>query len=342
MPGMEGITDLASRRRLLYGRLSRRNRLNQLYRMSNLRSLLDHLARSKLLLEFQRAFSGSTGLPLNLRPLESWELPLRGAMQEGAFCALMCRDSVFCARCLQTQGKVTRGARDRHHTILCDAGMLVSVVPVRVQDVVIGFLHTGQVFQARPTAAQFQRIVRWVRRLGLNVDELTLKKAYFETKVFSPARYQGCLKLLSIFAKHLSLRATQIQARREYTEPPIIARAKEFVRRYYMDTVSLPHVAAACGASPFYFCKLFKKVTGRNFVAHVTDVRVDKAKSLLSDPTLLVSSIAYEVGFQSVTHFNRVFKTRVGKSPTDYRRQLRLSPCTRRDPRRPSPGQVEI
>ena len=292
--------------------------------MSNRRSLLDHLARSKLFLEFQRAFSCSTGLPLSLRPFESWELPLRGAMQECAFCALMSQKSVFCARCLETQSKLRRAAGDEDHTILCDSGISASVVPVRARDVVIGFLHTGQIFQARPTPAQFQRTLQWVRRLGLHVDGQTLKKAYFETKVLSPARYQGCLRLLSIFARHLSLRATQIQARQEFMEPPIIARAKEFVRRYSMDAISLSDVAAACGASPSHLCKLFKRATGTNLFAHVTDVRVDRAKNLLTDPTLLVSSIAYDVGFQSITHFNRVFKERVGKSPTEYRRRLRL------------------
>jgi AraC-like DNA-binding protein len=51
-------------------------------------------------------------------------------------------------------------------------------------------------------------------------------------------------------------------------------------------------------------------------------VRIEKAKNLLLNPNLRISEIAYEVGFQSLTHFNRVFRKITGQSPTDYRDKL--------------------
>ena len=51
-------------------------------------------------------------------------------------------------------------------------------------------------------------------------------------------------------------------------------------------------------------------------------VRIEKSKNLLLNPNLRVSEIAFEVGFQSLTHFNRVFKKILGQSPTEYRVQL--------------------
>jgi len=81
-------------------------------------------------------------------------------------------------------------------------------------------------------------------------------------------------------------------------------------------------VAAAVHTSIFYFCKLFKKVTGTTFTEFVSRTRVEKAKNLLLNPNLRVSEIAYEVGFQSLTHFNRVFKQIMGESPTEYRGHL--------------------
>ena len=72
----------------------------------------------------------------------------------------------------------------------------------------------------------------------------------------------------------------------------------------------------------FYFCKLFKKATGINFTEFVSRLRVEKAKNLLINPNLRISEIAYEVGFQSLTHFNRIFKKIAGQSPTDYREHL--------------------
>jgi AraC-like DNA-binding protein len=67
---------------------------------------------------------------------------------------------------------------------------------------------------------------------------------------------------------------------------------------------------------------MFKKATGINFTDYLSRVRIEKAKNLLLNPNLRVSEIAYEVGFQSLTHFNRVFKRVVGQSPTEYREQM--------------------
>jgi AraC-like DNA-binding protein len=71
--------------------------------------------------------------------------------------------------------------------------------------------------------------------------------------------------------------------------------------------------------STFYFCKMFKKATGVTFTDYLARVRVEKAKNLLLNPHLRVSEIAYTVGFQSLTHFNRLFRKLTGESPTSFR-----------------------
>src|ERR1022692_2875295 len=71
-----------------------------------------------------------------------------------------------------------------------------------------------------------------------------------------------------------------------------------------------------------FVCNLFKKATGLNFTEYLSQVRIEKAKNLLLNPNLRVSEIGYEIGFQSLTHFNRVFKHVLNQSPTEYRTQL--------------------
>jgi YesN/AraC family two-component response regulator len=61
-----------------------------------------------------------------------------------------------------------------------------------------------------------------------------------------------------------------------------------------------------------------------NFTEYVCRVRIESAKNLLLNPNLRVSEIAYQVGFQSLTHFNRVFKKLSGDSPTEYRSKIKL------------------
>lgn len=65
----------------------------------------------------------------------------------------------------------------------------------------------------------------------------------------------------------------------------------------------------------------FKQVTGVNFVVYVSLLRFERARLLLHDSKLRISEIAFAVGFQSLSQFNRIFKKLSSQSPTEYRAQ---------------------
>ncbi len=153
----------------------------------------------------------------------------------------------------------------------------------------------------------------------MKLDQTVLRRAYFETRVVSREQHSAAVKLLAIFAEHLELVSNQIVIRRDNTEVPMITKAKNFIREHHTEDLSLPQVAQFANASPFYFCKLFKRTTGLSFTNFLSRVRIESSKNLLSNPQLRVSEIAYEAGFQSLTHFNRVFQKILGQSPTEYR-----------------------
>ena len=69
----------------------------------------------------------------------------------------------------------------------------------------------------------------------------------------------------------------------------------------------------------FHFCKVFHKATGLKFTDYVARMRLEDARNRLLNPNLRISEIAYDVGFQSLTQFNRTFKRVFGESPTDFR-----------------------
>jgi AraC-like DNA-binding protein/ligand-binding sensor protein len=284
--------------------------------------LIQSLADSKIYQEYERAFSETTGLPVSLRPVESWQLPHRGKRHENPFCAIMADKSRSCAACLRLQQQVSETATNEPQTLTCELGMCDTAVPIRLGERLVGFLQTGQVFRKKPTEAQFSRAARLVAEWGVDVETERLREAYFSTKVLSTREHEGVVKLLSIFAQHISMVSNQILVQRENTEPMAITRAKQFIQENQSADLSLGQVAKAVNTSTFYFCKMFKKATGLNFTDYVSRLRIEKAKNLLLNRNLRVSEIAYEVGFQSLTHFNRVFKKIMGQSPTEYRDQL--------------------
>jgi AraC-like DNA-binding protein len=102
-------------------------------------------------------------------------------------------------------------------------------------------------------------------------------------------------------------------------EPVEIWKARNFIQRHSDEELSLTQVARAVGISPNYLSEKFKEVTGVNFVDYVARLRFEKACGLLHEVNLRISEIAFAVGFQSLSQFNRVFKKLAGKSPTQYR-----------------------
>ena len=102
-------------------------------------------------------------------------------------------------------------------------------------------------------------------------------------------------------------------------EPMRIWKARNFIEAHVSDELSLGQVARVANTSPNYFSEKFKEAVGTNFVNYVARARFEKAAALLRNGELRISEIAFAVGFQSLSQFNRVFKKFAGKSPTAYR-----------------------
>ena len=284
--------------------------------------LIEQLSRSQIYQDYERAFSQSTGLPLKLRTTEIWQLVHQATKYENPFCALLAQHSRSCAACLQVQQKIVESPLAQAKTVKCFAGLCDTAVPVQAGEKLIGYLQTGQVFLKAPTKQQFARTAKQLVDWGLKVNLKQLEEAYFHTRVLTPKQYDSMISLLTIFGQHLSFVCHQILVQPQNVEPVAITRARQFIREHQADDLSLAEVARQVNTSTFYFCKLFKKATGLNFTEYLSQVRVEKAKSLLPNPNLRISEIAYEIGFQSLTHFNRVFKRITGQSPTIYRQRL--------------------
>src|SRR5436305_1153185 len=213
------------------------------------RGLIEALVGSKVFQDYEKAFTEATGLPVALRPVETWQLPHHGKRNEGPFCSLISQKSRACASCLSVQETLSELAAQQAHTIGCPNGLCDTAVPVRLGDRLIGFLQTGQVFRKKPTETQFERIARQVAEWGVEVDRATLHQAYFASRIVPAKQHEAVVKLLTIFAQHLSMLSNQVVVQQEHSEPPVITRAKEFIQEHQTENLRLGHVAKACNTS---------------------------------------------------------------------------------------------
>ena len=113
---------------------------------------------------------------------------------------------------------------------------------------------------------------------------------------------------------------TQVSLRNgNRAEPVEIWKARRFIHEHSDDELSLTKVAKFAHISANHLSEKFKEVAGINFVDYVARIRIGKARDLLQSSNLRISEIAFAVGFQSLSQFNRVFRKLMRKSPTQFR-----------------------
>ncbi len=282
-------------------------------------SALAALSESDIYRDYARAFTSGTGLPLQLHAPEMLTMTRQARSQENPFCALMSKSNESCAECYALQRQVEEEAQFAPKTLKCFAGLCETAVPVRVGENLIAFLQTGQILLHRPDKARFNDIAAKLLRWGSEVDLKKLEEAYFNTRVLKPKQYEALVRLLDIFARHLAACSNALSLEREQVDRPEIARARVYIADHSADEMSLGKVAAAVNMSANYFSTKFHEVTGLSFLDFVTRTRVEKARVLLQDPKRRIGEVAFEVGFQSLSQFNRTFKQITGQTPRAYR-----------------------
>lgn len=112
----------------------------------------------------------------------------------------------------------------------------------------------------------------------------------------------------------------QVSAKRISSSSAVVDKAKAYLEQNAEDAMlSLTSVAEHFQITPQYLSGLFKKTSGINMSDYLAQVRIRKAKELMSDPDMTISQIARRVGYNNDVGFIRVFKKHEGITPGQYR-----------------------
>lgn len=99
----------------------------------------------------------------------------------------------------------------------------------------------------------------------------------------------------------------------------IVHNALQYMEENYMNKLKLSDVAEKCFVSQWHLSKLLNRYKEQSFSDILNNIRVEKAKAMLKNPTLRIGDVAEHVGFMDMAHFSRVFKKQVGVSANEYR-----------------------
>jgi len=93
----------------------------------------------------------------------------------------------------------------------------------------------------------------------------------------------------------------------------------EYIDENYGKDLTLDHISGQFGLNASYFSRMFKKVIGSAYTEYLNFVRICKSEKLIKSTDMSILDIALEVGFSSVSYYNRVFKKIKNCTPTVYR-----------------------
>jgi len=122
-----------------------------------------------------------------------------------------------------------------------------------------------------------------------------------------------------------------------------LCRARDLLRDWDEEPLSVRAVARTSGLTPFHFIRLFKAVFGETPHQYRSRAQIEKAKQLLVLTDLSITDVCMAVGFSSLGSFSVLFSRRAGMSPSEFRRRHRPASATERSlPASLAPGCLSL
>ncbi len=146
---------------------------------------------------------------------------------------------------------------------------------------------------------------------------IALNKTLFNPNLFYLQKQEAIEEFfIAFFSKYTNLKTTPCN----YKETLKIQKAKEFIEQNYTQNITIEEIANTINISPFYFSRLFKKATGISPYQYLLNIKIQKAKEALLDPSTSIATLAYTLNFSDQSHFNRVFKALTTLTPHEYKK----------------------
>ena len=174
---------------------------------------------------------------------------------------------------------------------------------------------TGQLDQLRSYVLQLQIVLlRKCRQAGVDTEEQLCHAAAYARAVLSP----GPSALRRLTQQPIDELIAMVVCLKSSGRLRTMEMACRYIRSNFHRHLPMQEVAAIVNMGYHYFSRLFARYTGMTYRDFLIEVRLQRAKELLSASELSLEEIARQVGYSDASHFSRVFKSRTGMSPRRF------------------------
>lgn len=138
------------------------------------------------------------------------------------------------------------------------------------------------------------------------------------------------IKILTILARVKEYQLSEIKYDDDGQYSEKFRMVLKYIEQNYMNDITLEDLADLAGYSTYHFSRIFKKYSNMTFINFLNRRRVKAAELLLLESGSTITDVAMQVGFASLTTFNRVFKSINGCTPSDYKKLYKTSQTSER------------
>lgn len=177
-------------------------------------------------------------------------------------------------------------------------------------------------FAKRIIKEHFFDITRPVLRVGIsNTICNAFEKAYDAAHAELPAHQQQLAGFVGLIVCSMYAKNKQ----RVYKDHPDLGKinlARKYMRENLSNTICMEDVAKAAGMGYTKFRKIFRNYTGFSPNQYYLNLKLEKAKDYLSNTRLSCKEIAFRLGFDSTSYFNKMFRLHHGVAPLEFRGEI--------------------
>lgn len=164
------------------------------------------------------------------------------------------------------------------------------------------------------------KLLRYVKKIGFNEDVAVHTGIMNLYNISQYSNWEDVFRNLNCVVEYVFAHVdTSIENKNE----DVINKVKSYIKNHLDGDTSLYVLSTHVHLCPEHLLRIFKKQEGVTILQYINDLKLAKAKQMLSGTDMQIKEIATKLGFTSAGYFGRFFKSKLGVTPNVYRDQKR-------------------
>lgn len=233
------------------------------------------------------------------------------------FCSKLRKQPGMNEECIKTDTSAFKVAEASKSPFLykCHAGLWEAVIPLFVRNINVGFLMLGQAKCSDNSNLDWDTLNKVLTSKGSTSGSiLIIKQAYESLYEISKDKIEAAVKMLDIISQYV-INSKVV----DLLDSSPVEKARSYIDKNYLKTISTDLMVAEAGVSASYLSHIFHKELGQTITEYIENCRLKHACDLLRQTDYTIKEISSSSGYDDQNYFSRIFKKRLGISPSKYK-----------------------